>query len=266
VAGVVAEVAGSGAGAELAGAAGVVAEVTGVEVTEVAACACRENTSKTTRIPAATIATCTARRAMRRKIGCGMSNSRTAGTNRTRFGLSIISGPKHAGRLLFQVFSASVTRNRIFVIRHQPTYRPVAAEQRGDRTRIRAAATGLTASAGQDALADCGCGRPRWSSRRPTLAQPPASRRPCLSNIYIQAGHAWMSTGGQENSTAPMTSRAPFLAPKKSGEPVSPVEPASSGRWALGQPQRRLHECGVRFMPRKGHPPPPSVLDGPGLL
>jgi hypothetical protein len=108
-------VAGAGAGAELAGAAGVVAEVTGVEVTEVAACACRENTSKTTRIPAATIATCTARRAMRRKIGCGMSNSRTAGTNRTRFGLSIISGPKHAGRLLFQVFSASVTRNRILL-------------------------------------------------------------------------------------------------------------------------------------------------------
>jgi hypothetical protein len=50
-------------------------EVTGAEVTEVAACACRENTSKTTRIPAATIATCIARRAMYRKIGCGISSS-----------------------------------------------------------------------------------------------------------------------------------------------------------------------------------------------
>jgi hypothetical protein len=73
------------AAAEVAGAtaevAAEVAEVTGeeVEVVAVAACACRENTSKTTRIPAATIATCTARRAMRRKIGCGMSSSRTTG-------------------------------------------------------------------------------------------------------------------------------------------------------------------------------------------
>ena len=39
----------------------------------VAACACRENTSMMMKIPAATIASCTARRAMRRAIGCGMT-------------------------------------------------------------------------------------------------------------------------------------------------------------------------------------------------
>jgi hypothetical protein len=60
----------------------VAAEVTEVAVPEpmagtVAARACRENASKTTRIPAAVIATCTARRAMCRKIGCGMSSSPT---------------------------------------------------------------------------------------------------------------------------------------------------------------------------------------------
>jgi len=63
--------------------AAVAAEVTEPEAVavggSVAACACRENTSKMTRIPAATIATCTARRAMCRKIGCGMSSSRTTG-------------------------------------------------------------------------------------------------------------------------------------------------------------------------------------------
>ena len=65
----------------------------------VAAFACREDTSRTTRIPAATIATCTARRAMCRKIGCGMSSSRTTGTDRTRFEVPLISDPKHAGEL-----------------------------------------------------------------------------------------------------------------------------------------------------------------------
>ena len=81
VAGAVAEVAGA-AVAVVAG-AGVVADVTArtaelagavTEVAvvvdgmtgcgEVAACACRENSSKTVRIPAAKIAACTARRAM----------------------------------------------------------------------------------------------------------------------------------------------------------------------------------------------------------
>ena len=85
-----------GAGAELAGAAADAADVTGAaadatgagtagaeladgagaaEGAKVAACACRVNTSKTTRIPAAAIATCIARRAMCRKIGCGISSS-----------------------------------------------------------------------------------------------------------------------------------------------------------------------------------------------
>ena len=56
--------------AELAGAVAEVAVVVAVVVDgmagcgEVAACACRENSSKTVRIPAAKIAACTARRAM----------------------------------------------------------------------------------------------------------------------------------------------------------------------------------------------------------
>jgi hypothetical protein len=49
----------------------------------VAARACRENTSNMIRIPAATIATSTARRAMCRKIGCGMTSSRITGTDPT---------------------------------------------------------------------------------------------------------------------------------------------------------------------------------------
>jgi hypothetical protein len=49
---------------------------------EVAACACRENRNMTTNIPAATIASCTARRAMRRTIGCGMSSSHSPETGR----------------------------------------------------------------------------------------------------------------------------------------------------------------------------------------
>jgi hypothetical protein len=46
----------------------------------VAACACRENTSMMRKIPAATIASCTARRATRRAIGCGMGYSHPPGT------------------------------------------------------------------------------------------------------------------------------------------------------------------------------------------
>jgi hypothetical protein len=70
VTGAAADATGAGtAGAELTGGVGV------AEGAKVAACACRENTSKTARIPAAAIATCTARRAMCRKIGCGMCSS-----------------------------------------------------------------------------------------------------------------------------------------------------------------------------------------------
>ena len=56
-----------------------VADDVGVDDGVVAAVACRENTSKRTRIPAAMIATCTARQAMRRRISCGMSSSAPPG-------------------------------------------------------------------------------------------------------------------------------------------------------------------------------------------
>jgi hypothetical protein len=44
-------------------------------VSTVDACACLENSIMMTKIPAATIASCIARRATRRAIGCGMSSS-----------------------------------------------------------------------------------------------------------------------------------------------------------------------------------------------
>ena len=56
-------------------------ELTGRVGGLVAAFACREKTSKTTRIPAAAIATCIARRAMSRTIGCGISSSPLSGQN-----------------------------------------------------------------------------------------------------------------------------------------------------------------------------------------
>jgi hypothetical protein len=77
----------------------------------VAAYACRENTSKMTSIPAATIATCTARRATCRKIGCGMSSSRTTGTDQTWLSVPVISGLKRAGAPIFQTIFAVVTRS-----------------------------------------------------------------------------------------------------------------------------------------------------------
>ena len=49
---------------------------------EVAACACRENKSINTKIPAATIASCTARKARRRRIGCGITSSHSPETGR----------------------------------------------------------------------------------------------------------------------------------------------------------------------------------------
>ena len=67
------------AGAEVAEPAG----SGGVGDADVAACACRENASNRTRIPAATMTACTAWRAMRRAVNCAMSNSRDAGMNRT---------------------------------------------------------------------------------------------------------------------------------------------------------------------------------------
>jgi len=70
-----------------AGLAGVVADVAvdvTVDVGKLAACACRENDSKTARMPTAKMATCTARRAMRRNTGWGTSRSRPVGTDLTQ--------------------------------------------------------------------------------------------------------------------------------------------------------------------------------------
>jgi hypothetical protein len=60
----------------------------------VAACAWRENTKKTMNIPAATIATCITRRAMRRKNGSGMNNPHSPG-NQTWHAPEIVD-PNHA--------------------------------------------------------------------------------------------------------------------------------------------------------------------------
>jgi hypothetical protein len=70
---------GAGAGALAGAAADVTADGVEVDGVEVAACACLENTSKTIRIPAAKIATCTARRAMCRNKGWDTSSSRPSG-------------------------------------------------------------------------------------------------------------------------------------------------------------------------------------------
>ncbi len=51
------------------------ADPTGDRVSRVDACACLENSIMMTKIPAATIASCIARMATRRAIGCGMSSS-----------------------------------------------------------------------------------------------------------------------------------------------------------------------------------------------
>jgi hypothetical protein len=81
------------------------ATVLELAVGAVAACACRESASKMMKIPAATIATCTTRQAMCRKIDCGMSSSRSTGRDRIRPQLPISSGPKHAGRNLLGAIS-----------------------------------------------------------------------------------------------------------------------------------------------------------------
>jgi hypothetical protein len=89
------ETGGAAAGAETGGAAAG-AETGGAAAgAEVAASAWRENTSKMVRIPAAKIATCTARCAMRRKIDCGMSNSAPPGRDQTFARVPAINGSKH---------------------------------------------------------------------------------------------------------------------------------------------------------------------------
>lgn len=90
--------------AEVTGdAAELTAEVTaergdgGGDVSEVVACACRENTNMITKIPAATIASCTARKAMRRTIGCGMSSSPSPGRG-IRAPVTACSSHAHPGQ------------------------------------------------------------------------------------------------------------------------------------------------------------------------
>jgi len=99
----------AGPGAELAGARAVVAGAVGVGV--VAACAGRENSRKAVRIPAATIAPCTARRAMRRTISCGTSSSRSTGTDRIEARSAHHLLPETPGRTIFGFFH-TVSRNR----------------------------------------------------------------------------------------------------------------------------------------------------------
>jgi hypothetical protein len=86
----------------------------------VAACACREKTSKTTRIPAAAIATCIARRAMSRMIGCGISSSPLPG--QTRLSVPLVSDPKHASEPFFGSFFSEITRKRTLRSARECTY------------------------------------------------------------------------------------------------------------------------------------------------
>ena len=86
----------------------------------VAACACREKTSKTTRIPAAAIATCIARRAMSRMIGCGISSSPLPG--QTRLSVPLVSDPKHASEPFFGSFFSEITRKRTLRSVRECTY------------------------------------------------------------------------------------------------------------------------------------------------
>jgi hypothetical protein len=84
--------------AEGAGIAGVEAETEGTDgVTAdggvVAACACLEKTSRITKIPAARIASCTARRATWRAIGSGTGNSRSVGRRGSDFASSPAESP-----------------------------------------------------------------------------------------------------------------------------------------------------------------------------
>jgi hypothetical protein len=93
---------------------------------EVAASAWRENTSKMVRIPAAKIATCTARCAMRRKIDCGMSNSAPPGRDQTFARVPAINGLKHPRAPKFSGLSRHSLQSRTHcsvttVQHHHPT-------------------------------------------------------------------------------------------------------------------------------------------------
>jgi hypothetical protein len=94
------------------------AEVT-FDVGKVAACACREDSRRRTRIPAAAITTCTTRRAMRRTIGCGIAAPALAGTGQTRRLLPTIMDPKPPPDGLFLVDLAAVITGRELLENHR---------------------------------------------------------------------------------------------------------------------------------------------------
>ncbi len=94
------------------------------DVGKVAACACREDSRRRTRIPAAAITTCTTRRAMRRTIGCGIAAPELAGTGQTRPLLPHHHGPKPLPSGLFPVDLAAVITCRELPENHLLT-RPI---------------------------------------------------------------------------------------------------------------------------------------------
>jgi hypothetical protein len=99
-----------------------------VGLSEVAACACRENTSMITKIPAATIASCTARRAMRRRIGCGMTSSHSPET-----------GPGTHSRYRGSVTRAQLSWSQTGHAVRPPPYSAVAGRRKVNRTANRIA-------------------------------------------------------------------------------------------------------------------------------
>jgi hypothetical protein len=104
--------------------AGATAEVS-FDVGKVAACACREDSRRRTRIPAAAITACTTRRAMRRTIGCGIAAPELAGTGQTRPLLPTIMDPKPLPSGLFPVDLAAVITCRELAENHlliRPAY------------------------------------------------------------------------------------------------------------------------------------------------
>jgi hypothetical protein len=141
--------------AELTGEVTAERDDVGDGVSEVAARACRENRNMITNIPAATIASCTARRAMRRTIGCGMSSSHPPG-NRTRCACPLPG--------------VSITRTQAKLSRPQtghavrsPPYSAVAGSGKMNRT----ATESLPYRCPIPAILDWGCGpQPQSSAMR----------------------------------------------------------------------------------------------------
>jgi len=83
------------------------------------------------RIPAAKIATCTARCAMRRKIDCGMSNSAPPGRDQTFARVPAINGLKHPpGTQNFRAYLGTVSRAGHIV--RSPPYSAIPRLRKGN--------------------------------------------------------------------------------------------------------------------------------------